>query len=75
MDNRGLKAILFGIQLVLIGGLLMYGLGPVIAFYGAQRSQMSGGTAAPFVYLGPLPGLIVVLIGGAIGFRGYRRDD
>ncbi len=74
MPYRGLKSILFGIQLVLIGGLLMFGLGPIMFFFGAGLSTGSG-PGNPLVSWGPLPGLVLVIIGGIIGFRGYMRDD
>lgn len=74
MQQHGLKAILFGIQLVLIGGLLMFGLGPLLLL-GMQAGFGGAGPGSTLVYLAPLPGLVLVIAGGIIGARGYLRDD
>lgn len=67
-----MKGILFGIQLVLAGGLVAYLLGPTLLMLG--MSGPGPGSSSVFA-IGPLIGLTLVAFGLVVGYRGYRGRE
>jgi|GEM_PF-6154787 len=77
MQNNGIKDILFGIQLVLVGAVtsgVLYWITAGLASAG-QIIVRSPGEFYLRLYLSPLPGLLIIGAGVFIGYRGYRRSD
>lgn len=67
-----MKGILFGIQLVLAGGLVAYLLGPALLMLG--MSGPGPGSSSVFA-IGPVIGLMLIAIGVVIGLRAYLRAE
>lgn len=67
-----MKAILFGIQLVLLGALCSFTLGPAISLLISASGRP---LSSMLLALGPLIGLTLAIIGGIIGWRGYTSAE
>lgn len=67
------KGILFGIQLVLAGGLIAYLLGPALLLLG--MSGPGPGATSSLLAIGPVIGLTLVVIGVVVGLRGYLSAE
>jgi hypothetical protein len=60
VQNKGIKAILFGIELVLTGAVCLY-----------VSANAAGSPSAAFFF----GGLLLVFVGLVIGFSGYSQDN